>query len=56
MQPPTPSLGGVIQDYYAYMILGKPYLTVISGLAILSLVTAFILMGNALRDVLAVKN
>ncbi len=55
-QPPTPSWGGIIKDHYAYIILGKPYLAVIPGLAIMSLVTAFMLMGNALRDVLDVKN
>ncbi len=55
-QPPMPSWGGIIKDHYAYIILGKPYLAIIPGLAIMSLVTAFMLMGNALRDVLDVKN
>ncbi len=55
-QPPMPSWGGIIKDHYAYIILGKPYLAVIPGIAIMSLVTAFMLMGNALRDVLDVKN
>jgi len=54
-QPPMPSWGGIIKDHYAYIILGKPYLAIIPGLAIMSLVTAFMLMGNALRDVLDVK-
>jgi peptide/nickel transport system permease protein len=36
--------------------LGKPYLAIIPGLAIMSLVTAFMLVGNALRDALDVKN
>jgi len=55
-QPPMPSWGGIIKDHYAYIILGKPYLALIPGLAIMSLVTAFMLMGNALRDALDVKN
>jgi len=55
-QPPMPSWGGIIKDHYSYIILGKPYLAVIPGLAIMSLVTAFMLLGNALRDVLDVKN
>ncbi|PKA82504.1 peptide/nickel transport system permease protein [Ulvibacter sp. MAR_2010_11] len=55
-QPPTPSWGGIIKDHYAYIILGKPYLAVIPGLAIMSLVTAFMLIGNALRDALDVRN
>lgn len=54
-QPPMPSWGGIIKDHYAYIILGKPYLAVIPGLAIMSLVTAFMLIGNALRDALDVK-
>ena len=55
-QPPTPSWGGIIKDHYAYIILGKPYLAVIPGIAIMSLVTAFMLIGNALRDALDVRN
>jgi len=55
-QPPMPSWGGIIKDHYAYIILGKPYLALIPGFAIMSLVTAFMLMGNALRDALDVKN
>lgn len=54
-QPPTPSWGGIIKDHYAYIILGKPYLALIPGLAIMSLVTAFMLIGNALRDAMDVR-
>lgn len=55
-QPPMPSWGGIIKDHYAYIILGKPYLAIIPGIAIMSLVTAFMLIGNALRDALDVRN
>jgi len=55
-QPPMPSWGGIIKDHYSYIVLGKPYLAIIPGLAIMSLVTAFMLVGNALRDSLDVKN
>jgi len=55
-QPPTPSWGAIIKDHYNYIILGKAYLAVIPGLAIMSLVMAFMLVGNALRDALDVKN
>lgn len=55
-QPPTPSWGAMIKDHYSYIILGKAYLAVIPGLAIMSLVMAFMLVGNALRDALDVKN
>ena len=54
-QPPIPSWGGIIKDHYAYIILGKPYLAIIPGLAIMSLVTAFMLIGNALRDAMDVR-
>ncbi|HZW78747.1 MAG TPA: ABC transporter permease [Flavobacteriaceae bacterium] len=54
-QPPIPSWGGIIKDHYAHIILGKPFLALIPGIAIMSLVTAFMLMGNALRDALDVR-
>lgn len=55
-QPPTPSWGAIIKNHYNYIILGKPYLAVIPGLAIMLLVMAFMLIGNTLRDTLDVKN
>ena len=55
-QPPTPSWGAMIKNHYNYIILGKPFLAVIPGLAIMSLVMAFMLLGNTLRDALDVKN
>ena len=54
-QPPMASWGAMIKDHYNYIILGKPYLALIPGLCIMSLVMAFMLMGNALRDALDVK-
>ena len=54
-QPPTPSWGSIIKDHYAYIIMGKPYLALIPGFAIMAVVMAFMLLGNALRDVLDVK-
>ncbi len=54
-QPPTPSWGAMIKDHYSYIILGKAYLAIIPGLAIMSLVMAFMLVGNALRDALDVR-
>ncbi|WP_445958020.1 ABC transporter permease [Yeosuana sp.] len=55
-QPPMASWGAMIKDHYNYIILGKPYLAIIPGLSIMSLVMAFMLIGNALRDALDVKN
>ncbi|OBX22469.1 MULTISPECIES: ABC transporter permease [Bizionia] len=55
-QPPMASWGAMIKDHYNYIILGKPYLALIPGFCIMSLVMAFMLMGNALRDALDVKS
>lgn len=55
-QPPMSSWGAMIKDHYNYIILGKPYLAIIPGVCIMSLVMAFMLVGNALRDAFDVKN
>ncbi len=55
-QPPMTSWGAMIKDHYNYIVLGKPYLALIPGLCIMSLVMAFMLIGNALRDALDVKH
>lgn len=54
-QPPMASWGAMIKDHYNYIILGKPYLAIIPGLCIMSLVMSFMLIGNAFRDALDVK-
>ena len=54
-QPPFPSWGGMIKDHFRYILLGKPYLAVVPWLAIMSLVFAFMTLGNSLRDALDVK-
>ncbi|MFT5969929.1 MAG: peptide/nickel transport system permease protein [Flavobacteriales bacterium] len=55
-QPPTPSWGGIIKDHYAYIVMDKAYLALYPGLAIMFVVLAFIMIGNALRDALDVKS
>ena len=55
-QPPMASWGAMIKDHYNYIILGKPYLALIPGFCIMSLVMAFMLIGNTLRDALDVKS
>jgi peptide/nickel transport system permease protein len=55
-QPPIPSWGGMIKDHYNYIILGKPYLAIIPGLAIMFITLAFMMTGNALREVFDVKS
>jgi len=55
-QPPIPSWGGMIKDHYSYIIMDKAYLAFIPGIAIMSLVLAFMILGNGLRDAFDVKN
>ena len=54
-QPPTPSWGGIIKDHYNYIVLGKPFLALVPGMAIMFLTLAFMLIGNALRDAFDIK-
>jgi len=54
-QVPVPSWGGMIKEHYNYIILGKPHLALIPGLAMCLVVVAFMMIGNALRDALDVK-
>jgi len=55
-QPPMPSWGGMIKDHYAYIIMDRAYLAIIPGMAIMSLVLAFMLLGNGLRDAFDTRN
>lgn len=55
-QPPMPSWGAMIKDHYAYIVMNKAYLALVPGLAIMLLVLAFVLLGNALRDALDVRS
>jgi len=55
-QPPIPSWGSMIKDHYSYIILGKAYLAIAPGLAIMILVMSFMLLGNGIRDALDIKN
>lgn len=55
-QPPMPSWGGMVKDHFRYLLIGKPYLALLPGLAIMSLVLAFMTLGNSLRDALDVRS
>ena len=55
-QPPMPSWGGMVKDHFRYLLLGKPYLAILPGFAIMSLVLAFMMLGNSLRDALDVRS
>ncbi|MCK4288354.1 MAG: ABC transporter permease, partial [Bacteroidales bacterium] len=55
VQPPMPSWGSMIKENYGYIILDSAYLAILPGLAIIFMVLAFMLIGNALRDALDVR-
>jgi peptide/nickel transport system permease protein len=55
VQPPVPSWGIMIKEHYGYIILDYAYLAILPGLAIMFMVLAFMVVGNALRDALDVK-
>ena len=41
VQPPMPSWGSMIKEYYSFIILDSAYLAITPGLAIIILVLAF---------------
>jgi peptide/nickel transport system permease protein len=54
IQPPDPSWGNMLDDARAFM-LTAPWLMIFPGIAILTTVLAFVLLGDGLRDALDVK-
>jgi peptide/nickel transport system permease protein len=54
IQPPTPSWGRMLNEAQTYVVT-HPALFVWPGLAIISTVLAFVLLGDGLRDALDVK-
>ncbi len=56
IQPPTPSLGNMLKENYAYATGGFVYLAFFPILAIMVLVLCFNLLGTALRDVFDTKS
>jgi len=55
VQPPTPSWGLMIKEHYTFLVAGNPVPALIPGLAIMILVLAFNILGNALRDAIDVR-
>lgn len=55
VQPPQPSWGLMIKEHYNFLLTNRPIIALIPGIAIMLLVYAFNILGNALRDVLDVK-
>lgn len=55
VQPPVSSWGLMIKENYNFIITNRPMLALVPGIAIMLIVLAFNLLGNALRDALDVK-
>ena len=55
VQPPTPSLGNLLNENYGYALSGKLYMAIIPAIAIMLLVLAFNLVGNALSNIFDAK-
>jgi peptide/nickel transport system permease protein len=51
-QIPTPSWGNMIKEHYSFITTDLAYLAILPGVLIMSLVLAFMLVGNGLRDAL----
>ena len=51
-QPPIPSWGEMTNAHHGYILMDKAYLAFIPGIAIMTLVLSFMLVGNGLRDAL----
>jgi peptide/nickel transport system permease protein len=54
VQPPSPSWGNMLADARSYLFTA-PWLMLYPGIAILTTVLAFVLLGDGLRDALDVK-
>ncbi|MBC7425435.1 MAG: ABC transporter permease [Bacteroidia bacterium] len=55
VEPPAPSWGMMIKEYFGFIVLDSAYLAIIPGIAIMVLVMAFNFLGIALRDALDVN-
>ena len=56
IQPPHPSWGLMIKENYNFVITNNPMLALAPGIAIMLMVLAFNLLGNALSDAMDVKS
>jgi len=54
VQPPAPSWGGMLSEARSYLF-SAPWLLLYPGIAIITTVLAFVLLGDGLRDALDVK-
>jgi len=56
VQPPAPTWGNMIETNRAFIITSQAHLAIIPGIAIATLVLAFTLVSNALRNAFVEKN
>jgi peptide/nickel transport system permease protein/oligopeptide transport system permease protein len=54
VQPPAPSWGGMLSDAGS-LLFSDPWMMLCPGIAIITTVLAFVLLGDGLRDALDVK-
>lgn len=55
VEPPTPSIGNMLNEHYGYALTGKVFLAMIPAITIMVLVLSFNLVGSGLRDAFDVK-
>jgi peptide/nickel transport system permease protein len=55
-QPPMPTWGSMIKEYYGYIIMNAAFLAILPGLAIMLMVYAFNLVTVGLRDAFDIKS
>ncbi|MGB1315479.1 MAG: ABC transporter permease [Chitinophagales bacterium] len=56
VQPPTPSWGGMLNEYKDFVGTNLSYLALFPGFLVMILVLSFNLVGNGLRDALDIRN
>lgn len=55
IEPPTPSIGNILNEHYGYALTGKVFLAIVPAITIMLLVLSFNLVGSGLRDAFDVK-
>jgi peptide/nickel transport system permease protein len=55
VEPPTPSIGNMLNEHYGYALTGKVFLATIPAITLMILVLSFNLVGSGLRDAFDVK-
>ncbi len=56
VQPPQPSWGLMIKEHYNFLLTNQPVPALVPGMAIMMLVFAFNILGNALRDIMDTRS